>query len=222
MLGRCFSFRTSSLSSCYILLFYFPPLCMFLLVIFNFCFLYSSLEIVYSCFSSFGSLEFQFLVGTSYFGNFLYLGIHYSFHLYIFGFPNMFGLNQSPKFQLLIFFPENDCWSRWYTSLHISKHSSVSSSYLLHSFISHITLLLKVSYFFLCGSNLFECDYTSVYFSIFIHPFYYIFWRIFILHSVQIHKGIVSSYVPASVLSFLKYSSIISCFHFIYVFSFLL
>ena len=38
---------------------------------------------VYYPFSFFGSLEFQFMVGTAYFGNFLCLGICYPFHLYI-------------------------------------------------------------------------------------------------------------------------------------------
>ena len=53
--------------------------------------------------------------------------------------------------------PSSNCWSLWYTNLCISKHFSVSSSYLLHSFSSHRTLFLKSSaIFFLYGSILFE------------------------------------------------------------------
>ena len=68
------------LGSFYLLPCLFGSSCLFIL---NSVFFLPPWGICYSLFSSFGSLEFQYLVETSYFVNFLYLGIHYPFHCYI-------------------------------------------------------------------------------------------------------------------------------------------
>ena len=90
--------------------------------------------IVYSPFSSLGFLEFQFLVGTP---------ILETFHIWVFitlfyiWVPSYVCLNQGPTFKLLIFFTTTVLYvhvsilkllSPWYTTLCISKYSSVNSS----------------------------------------------------------------------------------------------
>ena len=95
----------------------------------------------------------------------------------------------------------------------IFKHYFVNNSYLLHSFSYHIILYSKRSAIFFYQRILFKGECAITYLSIFVHPFYLVFWCIFVRHPVNIYTSIFFSSVPICVLSFPKYNSIIFSFN---------
>ena len=138
---------------------------------------------------------------TSYFGSLLYLGIWYLFCLCIWV-PSV-----------IMFY-----WSVTLLKMLVSmvlcnyNHSSISSSKLLHFWFS----FQRSQSFFSIGLSSWICFCL---FSHFHPPILLGSWCVFVCHPEQIHKGIFRSSVPATVLSFPKYRSIISFFQFLYFFS---
>ena len=148
---------------------------------------------MYSSFSSFGSFEFQFLVGTSYFGKFLCLGICYPFHLYIWG--TQIYLSLSEFYTSALHF--SSCSYALLIYVHLKTAGTPACVFLsIPLLVAHIcytsflcrTPFKKVSHSFLYEIILFKGGYVIIHFLIFIHPFFLVSWCVFVPQSVQIYE----------------------------------